>query len=70
MELVSVNIWLDLVEDQEGARTKAVVKLASDLDVTVATLYRWLKTSDHFIEDDRTLGLLSVFKLVKCNEVK
>ena len=70
MELVTVNNWLDLVEDEEGGRTKAVVKLSSDLGVTVATLYRWLKTEDHFIEDDQNLGLISVFKLVKCNEVK
>lgn len=73
MELVNVNDMLSLMEDESVGRTKAVEKLAGNLDVTIATLYRWINGGDHFIEiaeinNDYTT--LSVFKLVKSNEIK
>lgn len=68
MELVNVNTMLEFMESECNGRTKAVTKLASELDVTVATLYRWINGGDHFIVDEDTV--VSVFKLVKCNEIK
>ena len=66
MELVPVYLIVSDMEDKLFGRSKAIEAVAKQLNITIPTLYRWLKHGDHFLveEDD----VESVFKLVKCNE--
>ena len=68
MELVSIETALEFEESKVGGRSKAVNSLATRLNVTAATLYRWLKSGDHFVCDEANINCESVFKLVKCIE--
>ena len=69
MELVSIETALEFEESKVGGRSKAVNSLSTRLNVTAATLYRWLKTGDHFVCDESNINCESVFKLVKCIEL-
>lgn len=69
MELVSIETALEFEEDKVGGRSKAVHSLANRLNITAATLYRWVKSGDHFVCDEPNIKCESVFKLVKCIEL-
>lgn len=68
MELVSIENVIEFESEKLGGRSKAVHAVADRLNVTVATLYRWIKSGDHFVCDESDLNVESVFKLVKCIE--
>lgn len=63
MELVPIETWLDELEVSHG-KSGAVDVLAGRLNTTRATIYRWVKSGDHFLVDEDEVE--SVFKLVKC----
>lgn len=68
MELVPMETVIEFEIEKLGGRSKAVHAVAKKLNVTVATLYRWIKSGDHFVCDESDLQVESVFKLVKCIE--
>lgn len=65
MELVSIETVIEFESEKLGGRSKAIYAVADRLNVTVATLYRWIKSGDHFVCDESDLNVESVFKLVK-----
>lgn len=68
MELVPVEVIVDGESEKLGGRSKAIHYVAGKLNVTVATLYRWINSGDHFVADENEINARSVFKLVKCVE--
>lgn len=68
MELVPIDVIVDGEQYRLGGRSKAIHYVAKKLNVTVATLYRWINSGDHFVADETELNVNSVFKLVKCIE--
>lgn len=68
MELVPIESVVMHEEEKLGGRSLAIHSVAKRLNVTVATLYRWIGTGDHFVCDEEDMSFESVFKLVKCVE--
>lgn len=68
MELVPIEVVIEFESQKLGGRSKAINAVAERLNVTVATLYRWIKSGDHFVCDEAEINAESVFKLVKCIE--
>jgi hypothetical protein len=70
MELVSIENAVYFIQHSGVPKSKAVVQLACALEVSVPTIYRWLKDGDHFVHGDKNLNQQCVFKLVKCKKVE
>ena len=67
-DMIEVSQYVDDMVNGGKGRTEAVKLLASKLNVGVPTLYRWLKTGDHFICDNDNGSLFSAYQLVACQE--
>ncbi|CAL9963255.1 hypothetical protein VPHK24_0088 [Vibrio phage K24] len=69
-DMIEVSQYIDEMVNAGKGRTESVNYLAAKLKIGVPTLYRWIKSGDHFICDGDCEGsLFSAYKLVSCQEV-
>lgn len=67
MKLVSIERLVE-GESHNRGRSAAVDWLAAALNTTRGTIYRWLKTGDHYWSECPDSGADLVIKIVKRNE--
>lgn len=67
-DMIEVSQYISDMENNGKGRTESINWLASKLKIGVPTLYRWLKTGDHFICENDAGDTFSAYKLVACQD--
>lgn len=67
--LMKLNVALRQSELGGSSRSASIEKMAKTLGVTIPTLYRWIKSDDHFICAGDVPGTVKLFKEIKEVEV-